>query len=38
MTRNRISQAKQQSGNPLLESAITNNLITNNAPKTNKYS
>ena len=31
MTRNRFNQAKQQSGNPLLGSAITNNLTTNKA-------
>ena len=30
MTRNRFNQAKQQSGNPLLGSAITNNLTRNN--------
>ena len=31
MTRNKFNQAKQQSGNPLLWSAITNNLTTNKA-------
>ena len=31
MTRNKFNQAKQQSGNPLLGSAITNNLTTNKA-------
>ena len=31
MTRNRFNQAKLQSGNPLLGSAITNNLTTNKA-------
>ena len=31
MTRNRFNQAKQQSGNPLLGSTITNNLTTNKA-------
>ena len=31
MTRNRFNQAKQQSGNPLLGSAITNKVTTNKA-------
>ena len=31
MTRHRLNQAKQQSGNPLLGSAITINLTTNKA-------
>ena len=31
MTRNKFNQAKQQSGNPILGSAITNNLTTNKA-------
>ena len=31
MTRNRFNQAKQQSGSPLLRSAITNNPTTNKA-------
>ena len=31
MKRNRFNQAKQQSGKPLLGSAITNNLTTNKA-------
>ena len=31
MTRNELNMAKQQSGNPLLGSAINNNLTTNKA-------
>ena len=31
MTRNEINQAKQQSGNPFLGSAINNNLTRNKA-------